>query len=386
MKHVLPVTALLLTLAAACSSPSTPATAPDGTATGAADSTAEPTSENSALKTVFEIREPQLVAATLVGERMFTASPRWSHNPPFPLAEVSPGDTVKPYPDAGWCVWNDSVKNEPQKHWISPQGLITDEEGMIWVLDPAAPGMKYNVANGPKLVRIDPATNKVVKSIVFDRATVPHRAYLNDVRVDLKTQTAYITESNLGGLYVVDLASGKARRVLAKHPSVHAEPGIQLVAEGHKMIDVDARPMIVHSDGIALSPDAQTLYYQALTGHTLYRVPTAALRDAKMTDEQLGAKVEKVATTPATDGMMCDPAGNVWITAFEDNALVRVTPAGKVETMVKDPRLQWPDSYCFTSDGQLYVTASLIHKMPQWNNGRSTQTTPFRILKMALPK
>ncbi len=246
--------------------------------------------------------------------------------------------------------------------------------------------MKYNVANGSKLIRIDPATNKVVKSIVFDRATVPHRAYLNDVRVDLKSQTAYITESNIGGLYVVDLASGKARRVLSQHPSVKAEHGIQLVAEGHKMIDQDARPMMVNSDGIALSPDAQTLYYHALTGHTLYRIATAALRDPKMSDEQLGAKVEKVATTPATDGMMCDPVGNVWITAFEENALVRVTPAGKVETMVKDPRLQWPDSYCFTPDGQLYVTASMIHKMPQWNNGRSAQTTPFRVLKMALPR
>ena len=345
-----------------------------------------PPAGKSALESVFEIKEPQLVAATLVGQRMFTASPRWSHNPTFPLAETGPNNTVKPYPDAGWCIWNDSVKNEPQKHWISPQGLITDSEGMLWVLDPAAPGMKFNVENGPKLVRIDPKTNAVVKSIVFDRATVPHRAYLNDVRVDLKTQTAYITESNPGGLYVVDLASGKARRVLSKHPSVKAEPGVLLTVEGHKMIDQDGKPMTVHSDGIALSPDNQTLYYQALTGHTLYKIATADLRNAALSDEQLGQRVQKVATTPATDGMMCDPAGNIWLTAFEQNALVRVTPAGKVETIATDARLQWPDSYCFTPDGQLYVTASQIHKMPQWNKGKSEQTTPFRVLRMKMPK
>jgi sugar lactone lactonase YvrE len=384
MRLLLPA-ALLALAAASCNSPAAPGNmgATDGAAT---DSTTTHANENASLKTVFEIREPQLVAATLVGERMFIASPRWSHNPTFPLAETGAQGTVKPYPDASWCIWNDSVKAEPQKHWISPQGLITDDEGMIWVLDPAAPGMQYNIANGPKLVRINPNTNKVVRTIVFDRATVPHRAYLNDVRVDLTQQVAYITESNLGGLYVVDLKTGRARRVLTQHPSVHAEPGIQLKAEGHPMIDQDGKPMIVNSDGIALSPDNQQLYYHALTGHTLYRVPTAALRDASLSEEQLGAKVEKVATTPATDGMMCDPAGNIWITAFEENALVRVTTAGKVETMVKDPRLQWPDSYCFTASGQLYVTASMIHKMPQWNNGRSVQTTPFRVLRMALPK
>lgn len=380
----LPVAALMsLLVAARCSSPTSQSDATPAAAT--ADSTAtSPT--DSLLKDAFQIREPQIVAVTLVGERMFGAFPRWSHNPTFPVAELSPDGSVKPYPDGGWCTWNDSVKNEPQRHWICPQGLITDDQGFIWVLDPAAPGMKYNVAGGPKLVKIDPKTNQVVQNISFGRDVVPHRAYLNDVRVDTKRQVAYITESNIGGLYVVDLKTGKARRVLTKHPSVHAEPGVQLVVEGHKMIDQEGKPMTVQSDGIALSRDGQHLYYQALTSHTLYRIHTTALNNPKLTDEQLGAQVEKVATTPATDGMECDAAGNVYLTAFEKNALVRVTPDQKVETVVTDPRLQWPDSYCFTPDGQLYVTASLIHKMPQWNQGVSKQTTPFRILRMPLPK
>jgi sugar lactone lactonase YvrE len=56
------------------------------------------------------------------------------------------------------------------------------------------------------------------------------------------------------------------------------------------------------ADGIALSPDAQWLYYRPLTDHNYWRVPTAALRDAKLTGEQLSGKVEYLGSSVLSGG------------------------------------------------------------------------------------
>ena len=63
-----------------------------------------------------------------------------------------------------------------------------------------------------------------------------------------------------------------------------------------------------------------------------------------------------------------------------------MAPAGKIETLAKDARLQWPDTYSFAADGTLYVANSAIHKMPSWNQGVGQSHEPFRIFKMAMPK
>ncbi|QHJ08082.1 L-dopachrome tautomerase-related protein [Hymenobacter busanensis] len=341
---------------------------------------------NSPLQVVAELREPQFVGVAVTPDsRIFLVSPRWDYNPVNPIAEVGPNNTLKPYPDASWCTWNDSVRNEPEKHWICPQAAYVDRSGMLWVLDPAAPGLKYTVPGGPKLVKIDPKINQVVQTIRFDQTVAPRKSYLNDVRIDLDNNYAYITESSQGGIVVVDLKTQKARRVLTTHPSVKAEP-IRLNVEGNPMLDPMGKPAKLHSDGIALSVDNKHLYYHAVTGYTLYRIPTAALRNAALSEEQLGQQVENLGKTPACDGLEIDKAGNVYLTAIEQNAVVRRTPDGKLEELAKDPRLQWPDTYALTADGTLYVTASAIHKTPTWNKGVGKQNQPYRLFKMKLPQ
>ncbi|GAB2962972.1 L-dopachrome tautomerase-related protein [Hymenobacter coalescens] len=360
----------------------------DGTpADSSAAATQMPTAPaNSPLQLVGELREPQFVGvAVLPDNRVLLVSPRWDYNPVNPIAILGPGNSVKPYPDAGWCTWNDSVRNEPEKHWICPQAATVDKSGMLWVLDPAAPGLKYTVPGGPKLVKIDPKTNQVVQTIRFDQTVAPRKSYLNDVRIDLDNNYAYITESSQGGLVVVDLKTQKARRVLTNHPSVKAED-IRLNVEGNPMLDPTDKPAKLHSDGIALSRDNQHLYYHAVTGYTLYRIPTAALRNPGLSEAQLGQQVENLGKTPAADGLEIDAAGNVYITAIEQNAVVRRTPDGKMEELAKDPRLQWPDTYFLTPDNTLYVTASAIHKTPTWNKGVGKQNQPYRLFKMKLPQ
>ncbi|MBD2767555.1 hypothetical protein IC235_06585 [Hymenobacter sp. BT664] len=371
-----------------CSSPNGTGQRPGSAASP--DSTAAPASAaptSSPLQVVAEFTDPQMVGVAVApGGKVLACFPRWDYNPVYPVAEVGPHNTLKPYPDAGWCQWNDSVKNEPLKHWICPQTVFADKSGKVWVLDPAAPGLKLTVPGGPKLVKTDPQTNQVLLTIPFPESVAPRKSYLNDVRIDLQNNYAYLTESGLGALVVVDLKTLKSRRLLASHPSTKAAKGLVVQAEGHPMIDAQGKPAQFNADGIALSTDNTYLYYCPLTGHTLYRIKTAALRDAALSEAELGRQVETVGGIPASDGLEIDAANNVYLTSFEQSALLRRTPAGTIETVAKDARLQWPDTYSWAADGNLYVATSAIHKTPTWNKGVGQPRQPFRIFKMAQPK
>ena len=138
---------------------------------------------------------------------------------------------------------------------------------------------------------------------------------------------AYLTDSGLGAILVTDLGSGKSRRLLDHHPSVKAEK-IDVVINGSPWRRPGGGVPSVHADGIALSPDRSPLSFQALTGRTLYRIPTAYLRDAALTPEELGRKVEKVGITGPADGLEFVPDGTLYLTSLEDNAVKRFWPTG----------------------------------------------------------
>lgn len=376
--------ALLLLLANSCSSPNTQTAE---TATTAMDSTAPQASANSPLQVVAAFREPQIVGvAVLPDGRVFGDFPRWDNNPVNPIAEIDTDGSVKPYPDADWCTWNETTRNAPSKHWICPQSVYADRAGMLWVLDPASPGLKGTVPGGPKLVKIDPGTNKVVQNISIPESVAPRKSYMNDVRVDTEKNYAYITESGVGSLVVVDLRSGKARKLLNMHPSMLADTTLNIKADGKELVDATGKRARFNADGIALSQDGQHLYWKPLTSYKLYRIKTEALRNAALSDAQLAQQIEDLGNVPACDGMEIDAQQNVYLTAFEDHSIKRRTPAGKIETVVQDSRLEWPDTFAFSADGKtLYVTNSAIHKTPTWNKGVGGQDQPYHIFKMPMP-
>ena len=196
------------------------------------------------------------------------------------------------------------------------------------------------------------------------------------LRIDTATDHAYLTDSGAGGLVVLDLSTGKARRVLDGHPSTLSE-GVVLTIEGREWRMPDGTAPDIHSDGIALTPDRAWLYYQALTGRTMYRIPTEALRDGSLSDAQLGARIETVGETGASDGLLRAPGGGVLTSAIEHDAVFRVMPDGTVETVVSDPGLAWPDSFAAGPDGWIYVTTSQIHRGAEPGE-------PYRILRFRM--
>jgi sugar lactone lactonase YvrE len=123
-----------------------------------------------------------------------------------------------------------------------------------------------------------------------------------------------------------------------------------------------------------------------LTGRTLYRIKIAVLKDPGLSEVQLADHVERIAETGATDGMLFGWEGsNLYLTALEDNAIKRYNIESELlETVIQADSLQWPNSMAISADGDLYITASQIHRMPRFNSGKDERVIPYKYFKYSL--
>lgn len=327
--------------------------------------------------------QPTGIAVSKSG-RIFMNFPRWDPDYKYAVGELPPDLTLKPYPDKKWNEWDG--KTGARERFVCVQSVYLDKNGFLWILDAGAPDFGPVVPGGPKLVKVAPGNNEVASVTTFDESIAPKGSYLNDVRIDTEGDVAYITDSGLGAIIVVDLKTGQKRRLLAKNYSVRAQTGYVPKINGKEWRTSKGEIPQINADGIALSPDGTYLYYHALTARALYRIKTAFLKDPSITPVILDTKVEYVADTGAVDGMEMDGEGNLYLASIEKNAIIRLTPEGRMETIITDKRILWPDSISITHDGYLYFTISQINLMPRFNNGVSKRTEPYWIFRVRLPE
>ncbi len=306
--------------------------------------------------------------------RLFVNYPRWSNNLPFSVAELIDGKPV-PYPNQIMNSWEPG--KDPSTHLVCVQALYIDNKNMLWILDPANPMFKGTIPNGPKLLQVDLVTNTVIKTYPLGSEIAPEISYLNDVRIDTNNDFAYITDSKDGALIVLNLKTGEARRRLDNHPSTASE-NVILTVGGEPWMR-NGEKIRVHSDGIAFDPIGDFVYYQVLTGRTMYRIKASLLRQFNLPESEIEKMVEKVGQTGAADGLIFGPDGKIYISALEHDAIFRTTPQGNVETVIKDKDIVWPDSFSFGKDNKLYFTTSRIHEGGEPKG-------PFGIYRIKLPK
>ena len=315
--------------------------------------------------------------------RIFVNFPRWSVGHDLSVVEVMPDGSYKPYPDQQTNRWQSG--QDPRGRFVCIQSVYIDTGdpgGSLWILDSGNPRLEGVVPNAAKLVLIDLESNQVERTIRFDSSIAPKDSYLNDVRVDAERGFAYITDSGLGAMMVVNLNTGRSRRVLTEHKSTKAQPGAAPVIGGRPWRLADGSVPQVHADGIAISPNKEVLYFKALTGKTLYRVPTAGLRNFSMPDSKIDESVESVGNVPVGGGMLMSDQGDLYIAAIESDAIVRRNTDGRMETVAASPELSWPCSLAISTDGDLYVTSSQIHLAARFNEGVSRRTEPYVLYRV----
>lgn len=340
------------------------------------------------LEQVFAFRGamPTGVTVTETG-RIFVNFPRWGDDVPFTVGEIRGGKVV-PYPDAAI-----NREDNPQG-FLSVQSVVADGQGRVWILDTAAPKFSAPAPGRARLVAVDLATNKVVKSLVFPPEVVLPSTYVNDMRFDFRVGqagTIYVTDSSVSGpgaIIVVDIESGRAVRRLSGDASTSVDKSFVPVVEGKTMMnraaDGKTSPFGVASDGIALSADGKTLYFSPLSSRHLYAVPTQLLRDPAASDAQISAAVKDLGEKGASDGMEADADGAVYATDYEHNGIRKRLPDGSWETIVHDPRALWPDTLSIGPDGYLYFTANQLHRMPGFNGGKDLRSRPYSLFRVKI--
>jgi sugar lactone lactonase YvrE len=306
---------------------------------------------------------------------------------PYSLAE-SVEDAPVLFPPG----WKQDLGPAAPDRLLSVQAVTVDALDRLWILDTAKVGQAPIVPGTPKLVAVDLATDQTVQTISFPAEVAGPTAMLNDVRIDLAKGSegvAFITDSSSegpNGIVVVDLATGTSRRRLNDHPTTKPEPGLVTMSEGQPLIVQQGagagQPYRVGSDGIALDADGHHLYYRALTGHHLYRVSTDALADPGATDDVVAATVEDLGDLGfASDGMLEDTDGRLYLTDYENGKLHRRAADGAMEDITRDAAALWPDTLALRPDGTLVCTDTQIERSARLR-GTDQRVRPFTVWQL----
>lgn len=263
-----------------------------------------------------------------------------------------------------------AVTGAPGAHLRNVLGFHIDHRnGWLWALDQGfVAGEAEAPAGGQKVVVFDVKSGKVVRTIGLDAVADRKGSFLNDIVVDDVRRIAYVSDSGLrsapdnrAGIIVVDYASGRARRVLDRHPAVLPQPGATVVSHGEEVWP--GKPLVLGVNGIALSPDGKTLYWTVTSATHAHAVPTALLRDPHVSPATLAAAVRDLGDVGGnTDGIITDAEGNLWITDVTHNGIVRYDPRTQsMALQASSDGVYWPDTPAIGPDGDVVFTASHLN-------------------------
>lgn len=331
---------------------------------------------------------PSGVVVTDAG-RIFVGFPRHAVNHKgATLGELRQGKVV-PWPNAGLSLPSSAA---PADRLMSIHGMTMDTQGRIWAVDDGKLAGQPLQPGAAKLVCFDPETGHLLHRIILAAPALLPDSHMNDLRVDLthgQAGTVYVTDSSFGhspALVVVDIATGRQRRVLGTHPSTQAEPGFMAMVEGVPLVYTPGKPpqfVVGGADGITLSAGSERLFYAPLTSRRLYSLPTALLADPTVSEAALAAAVRDEGEKGTADGLATDAQGRMYITNFEHDCILRRNTDGTFDLMVHDPRILSPDGI-FCTKTHVYCTLGQWNRLAGFNGGQDKRKPPYHLIRFPI--
>jgi hypothetical protein len=296
-------------------------------------------------------------------------------------------------PDINVAVWaNDEVRAFPAPEWQpggSAEHALNEvlslrlHNNELWLLDNGR-----HALNSVRLLAFDINSRELLHSYRFPRDVFPLGAHANDFRISADGRYFFITDASLlartPALVVYDRAEGISRRVLHNDASVRAG-AFEPVVQGQAMTLFGLFTVNPGVDGIALDDAGEWLYFAAVAADQVYRIRVADLLNADLPYATLSARVEVLGPKTMTDGMALDAAGNLYFSDLEHSAIVRRTPAGELQTLLRSVDLRWPDGFSRQGD-YLYLTCSALHQVIGHSREDILAAGPYPIYRFSLSK
>ena len=312
--------------------------------------------------------------------RIFVELPRIDMGVPNPsVAEIGPGGALVPFPGGAWNAWRAGA--DPARAFVSANAVHLGPDGNLWVVDNAATGLGAEppVPGGQKIVVLDPDRRAVVRVYSLGADVLRLRSAIDDIRFN--GRHAYVTDAGAPGLIVLDLETGRARRVLDGDKSTTASRPI--IVDGHILRGPDGKPAAINARQLEVTPDGAFLYFQPLPG-PLYRIPTRLLDDPAASPAMLSNGVEFWYDTPSLGGTAIDGAGNLYLNDLGTDSVLKLGPDRHLSLVIRDARLHWADAPIIDAHGDYLVPVPQLDRSSAFNHGRSAIQWPVAIYRLHL--
>lgn len=308
--------------------------------------------------------------------RMLLEAPAWVGNTGPQLFVRDTNGQLSPWPNAAW----NATQGEAANRFVALGGLTRTADGHIWVLDSGVPNRKKPPESAPKLIEIDPAEDKVLRIVPVESYALRPGSILSGIAVH--GNTAYVPDSGVAGLLVIDIPSAMAKRFLDHHPDLIASRPI--VTPNGPVRDSTGHYAAVDASMIAVSPDGSWLVLQA-PGQYLSRVSTSIFTDPDITPAAFEESVTQWFKTPSLGGMTIDNDGTLYWADITTSSILSYTTGRVPRRLVTDPRLQWPTTPGLDGHGHLYVSASQLDHSTAFGAPTASIAWPITIYELTLP-
>lgn len=315
--------------------------------------------------------------------RLFAGFPRSYQNTTISVGEILPNKTIIPIPGGSWNTFKPENSTEnPQSRFVNVNAILIDSSDTLWVVDS---GMVGSIAypNASKLVKINLNKQSVDRIYYTSTLNLPSGFALNDVRIG--SGYAYLTESGLGSLVMINLETNQVRRVLANHYSTKFSDPTVVRMEGRVVSDEKGQPKRMPNNNLELTPDQKIFYYKPSFSYNWFQISTDHLLKESIDETALGSYVSVSWKTMPTGGSTMDDQGFIYLMDLERQAIWQQNPTdGSWKLIVRDEKIIWGDASDVGQDGYLYVPMSQNNRIPSFNNGTNQVEKPFRMYKIKM--